>query len=381
MSELKKVSKRWWAAVFCLPIIWILWLILSIVFWTISLAQTWWDTSLIQVGWSDSFLSVVRWLINRILGICALLWIPLTVVWIIKVAMWGNGLTWRSITYGWKQAKKTIRNWIGILSVWLVWVIWLSVWSQQYLTVDEELVEQDIQQMFANDNWIVEETEVVETYRTFARMRGENQVIREWKQTPYYISQVVSTILSVLFFLCLTSWAIRLVYGSWLTFSRFFEKLKGWIIAKYLWAWILMYLMLFIWFIPTAGIGYLLSTGSWGEGYLILFSIFGLMAWVRLIYASIRLKFFDVPVLLWTHGPIQALKHSWKITKNKRWTIFGFQIMQWFIQIPWALVFGIGLFWTMPTAYIADVKAYKILNGEDDEEEEVESVIVNGVVL
>jgi hypothetical protein len=35
----------------------------------------------------------------------------------------------------------------------------------------------------------------------------------------------------------------------------------------------------------------------------------------------------------------------------------------------------------MPTAYIADVKAYKILNGEDDEEEEVESVIVNGVVL
>jgi hypothetical protein len=36
------------------------------------------------------------------------------------------------------------------------------------------------------------------------------------------------------------------------------------------------------------------------------------------------------------------------------------------IQIPGALALGIGLFWTIPTAYIADVKAYQILRGDSE---------------
>lgn len=388
MSDTKKTSNWRWAAVFCLPLIWVLWFIVSIVFWIIWLVQTWWDPIVIQAGAPDSLLNTIRGLINWILGICALVWIPLTIIWIVKVAAGWTWLTGTSISYGRKKAKETIRSRVWILVIWLLWALGLSMRSQQYTMVNESLIEQKIQETYGDEDGVVQENEWIELYRSMQRLDSANQVIIPWKQVPYYISQIVYTFLSALFMLCMTTWAIRLVYGTGMTFSTFFEKFRWWIIVKYLSARVLFYCAIGIWLLPLgifvlyawydAYVWASIEAFSW-PWFILSVSILWIAGLIRMTYASIRFKFFDVPVLLGTHWPIDAIKHSRKITRNKRWPVFWLQIMQGFIQLPWVLALGIGLFWTIPTAYIADVKAYKILNWEDiNSSGDEEAIVING---
>jgi uncharacterized membrane protein len=60
-------------------------------------------------------------------------------------------------------------------------------------------------------------------------------------------------------------------------------------------------------------------------------------------------------------GVIDALKESARITKGYKWQLFGFVLLLCLINIAGAIVFGIGLFWTIPTTSIAVAHMYRQL--------------------
>lgn len=60
--------------------------------------------------------------------------------------------------------------------------------------------------------------------------------------------------------------------------------------------------------------------------------------------------------------PRAALRESARITKGKRWKLFGFSMVVLLVNILGALALGIGLFITVPTTYLAVVYVYKQLS-------------------
>jgi uncharacterized membrane protein len=60
-------------------------------------------------------------------------------------------------------------------------------------------------------------------------------------------------------------------------------------------------------------------------------------------------------------GPIEALKESRKITKGSRWNLFFFFILAALMNLAGMLVFGIGLFVTVPVTAMSFVWIYKKL--------------------
>lgn len=66
--------------------------------------------------------------------------------------------------------------------------------------------------------------------------------------------------------------------------------------------------------------------------------------------------------------PMEALRESRKITKGSRWNLFFFCILAGLINILGAIVFGIGLFATVPMTSMASVWVYKKLLNKKSEE-------------
>lgn len=154
-----------------------------------------------------------------------------------------------------------------------------------------------------------------------------------WDWIPYLI---ITQILWILFGICVVSAAIHVIYNNSLAWKDYFD-IDFMKVARYIW-WLIMYLIVMVlWFI--------------------LLIIPG-------IILSVRLSFFNVAILKDGLSPIEALKHSRKITKGNFWNIVWLMIIQWLIQIPGALALLIWLFWTVPMWWMSNVKAYQMLSNK-----------------
>ena len=60
--------------------------------------------------------------------------------------------------------------------------------------------------------------------------------------------------------------------------------------------------------------------------------------------------------------PVEALKQSAVITKERKWTILGFFVVIGLVNIAGILALGIGLFVSMPVTFLASVWVYKWLD-------------------
>jgi hypothetical protein len=80
------------------------------------------------------------------------------------------------------------------------------------------------------------------------------------------------------------------------------------------------------------------------------------------IYLALRLQFFSYLIIEKGSGPIEALKQSWRITDGFTWKLFVFGLIVTGINILGALVFLVGLVWTVPMTQIATAYIYRRLS-------------------
>lgn len=81
------------------------------------------------------------------------------------------------------------------------------------------------------------------------------------------------------------------------------------------------------------------------------------------IILGIKFQFYPYFIVDKGSGPIEALKRSSQITKGVKWHLFIFNLMLAGVGFLGILAFIIGLFWTIPTTWIAHAFVYrKLLN-------------------
>jgi uncharacterized membrane protein len=105
--------------------------------------------------------------------------------------------------------------------------------------------------------------------------------------------------------------------------------------------------------------------------YLIASVIYGVVVVIGLILIIVpgiilmnRLMFYPYLIVNKKMGPITALKKSWEMTKDHTGIIFIFWLMTSLINIIGVLIFGIGLFVSLPVTMMAQVYVYKQLSGK-----------------
>ena len=76
---------------------------------------------------------------------------------------------------------------------------------------------------------------------------------------------------------------------------------------------------------------------------------------------AIKYQFTQYLVVDKNMGVIEAIKRSGLMTKNEKWNLFLFGLLLGLINIAGAIVFGVGLFATIPTTMIAAAFVYRKL--------------------
>jgi uncharacterized membrane protein len=82
------------------------------------------------------------------------------------------------------------------------------------------------------------------------------------------------------------------------------------------------------------------------------------------IILSIRLGFFDYLIVDKNSKIVESLEKSWEITKGNTWNLFLFYLLLGLINILGVFALIIGLFWSIPTAMIAEAFVYRKLSSE-----------------
>ena len=94
----------------------------------------------------------------------------------------------------------------------------------------------------------------------------------------------------------------------------------------------------------------------------LLFTIFGIILFVIPgIFVALRLKMVPYVILEENIGPWDAIKKSWELTKWKVANILALNIVLGAINILGLVAIIVGLFWTLPLFYLANVMFYKKL--------------------
>jgi uncharacterized membrane protein len=79
------------------------------------------------------------------------------------------------------------------------------------------------------------------------------------------------------------------------------------------------------------------------------------------IFFAIRLQYTCYLVIDKNLGPIEAIKTSWRITKQNAWNLFFFEIILALINILGVLLLLVGLFITVPLGMLANTFVYRKL--------------------
>lgn len=80
------------------------------------------------------------------------------------------------------------------------------------------------------------------------------------------------------------------------------------------------------------------------------------------IIFAVKLQFVPYLIIDKGLGPIEALQKSWALTKDNGFNLFLLGLLLVLINILGALALGIGLFWTVPTTWLATVFVYRKLS-------------------
>ena len=81
------------------------------------------------------------------------------------------------------------------------------------------------------------------------------------------------------------------------------------------------------------------------------------------IYLAIRLQFYKFLIVdKGDIGPIESLKESWKMTKGYAWNLFLFLILIALLNILGVILFGVGLFVTIPISLLSYAILYRKLH-------------------
>lgn len=79
------------------------------------------------------------------------------------------------------------------------------------------------------------------------------------------------------------------------------------------------------------------------------------------IILAIRFQYFSYFIVDKNLGPIEALKHSWRITKGNTFNLFLFGLLTGLINIAGAFCLVVGLLATVPMAMVAQAYVYRKL--------------------
>jgi hypothetical protein len=188
-TQKTKASGRWRVATLSLPITWILWVMISVVFFLLSLVS---GGEIVE--WGSLYMSVQS-LANRWLGILWLISIPLSIVWVIMLIKGRQWLIAESIRTGWTGTKKYIGKWTSFIIGYIIVSIAL---------------------MF---------------------LLGDG--------LAYTLS---SQILWILFAICIYSAIIQFVYYNQLAWKDYFDIDLAKVI-KYIWWMIVYWILVIVWFI------------------------------------------------------------------------------------------------------------------------------------
>lgn len=116
------------------------------------------------------------------------------------------------------------------------------------------------------------------------------------------------------------------------------------------------------------GFGDLFSHGNLFINYLvshILYSLIVMAGMVLLVVPgiiwAIKYRFYDYFVVDKGMNPVEALKHSARVTAGAKWQLFWFGLCLVLINVVGALVFVVGLLATIPTSMLATAFVYRKL--------------------
>ncbi len=94
--------------------------------------------------------------------------------------------------------------------------------------------------------------------------------------------------------------------------------------------------------------------------YLMVFvGLFALM--IPGIYLALRFSFFITAIVDRNLGPIEALKYSYRITKNNVMSLFGLGVVSVLVAIAGVLALFVGLIFAIPVVTLAYTLAYRFL--------------------
>jgi uncharacterized membrane protein len=86
------------------------------------------------------------------------------------------------------------------------------------------------------------------------------------------------------------------------------------------------------------------------------------------IIVSVALTFTLYLVIDRGLGPVNAMKESWRLTKGKRWKLFGFLLAILGINLLGLLAVFVGLIVTIPVTMLAMAHAFRILSAAETTE-------------
>ncbi len=80
------------------------------------------------------------------------------------------------------------------------------------------------------------------------------------------------------------------------------------------------------------------------------------------IYLTIRFFYYQAAIIDKDLGIIESFSYSSKLTRDNKLNILGLHVLNFLIVIAGFLAFGIGLFWAVPTVWLASVISYCYLH-------------------
>lgn len=104
-----------------------------------------------------------------------------------------------------------------------------------------------------------------------------------------------------------------------------------------------------------------------GAAILMLLAIVGglILLIVPGIIVAIALTFTLYLVIDKGLGPVEAMKESWRLTKGRRWKLFGLSLAIVGINLLGMLALFVGLVVTVPITMLATAHAYRVLSGQE----------------
>lgn len=203
-----------------------------------------------------------------------------------------------------------------------------------------------------------------------------------WEKTKEHYLFILGLIVGVIILEAITSWipVVKTIVSFLVTIaviSVFLDMVKGHAPHykdllkpfgnyKITWHYFLGTLLLVLGFGLLAGIAAILALPSLAiHSYLPFAFVIGILIGCVALYAAVRVQFFRYYIVEDENiNPVEAIKKSWHITRNRFWRLFGFIVVLGLLNLLGLIALVIGLLFTIPISIIAYTKLYKDLSSE-----------------